>query len=78
LNGKRCSADRLDFLARLVALPSFANAELDTGLIERKHALLFTPADDVPGDVWRIAALAELLREQRAVERKAAAAADPH
>jgi 3-methylcrotonyl-CoA carboxylase alpha subunit len=71
-------SNNVDFLARLVALPSFANAELDTGLIEREHALLFPPVDDVPGDVWRIAALAELLRERHAAEKKAAAAADPH
>lgn len=36
------------FLSRLIATPAFAGAELDTGLIERHHALLFPPADAVP------------------------------
>ena len=53
-------SNNVDFLARLVATPSFAGADLDTGLIEREQALLFpdepTPADDV----WLLAALAEL------------------
>jgi 3-methylcrotonyl-CoA carboxylase alpha subunit len=70
-------SNNVDFLARLVAVPSFANAELDTGLIEREHALLFPPAGTVPDDVWLLAALAELLREKRLAERKAARAVDP-
>ena len=41
-------SNNVDFLARLVAVPSFANAELDTGLIEREQALLFPPAGEVP------------------------------
>ncbi|MEY2824692.1 MAG: hypothetical protein RLZ64_1230 [Pseudomonadota bacterium] len=36
------------FLSRLIATPAFAGAELDTGLVERHHALLFPPADAVP------------------------------
>lgn len=36
------------FLSRLIATPAFTDAELDTGLIERHHALLFPPADAVP------------------------------
>jgi len=71
-------ANNVDFLARLVALPSFANAQLDTGLIEREQALLFPPVDDVPDDVWLIAALAELLRERRVAVVRSSAAADPH
>src|SRR5258706_14696020 len=65
-------SNNIDFLARLIAVPSFANAELDTGLIEREQALLFPPSGEVPVDVWRVAALAELLREQRLGEKKAA------
>ncbi|WP_249123188.1 MULTISPECIES: acetyl/propionyl/methylcrotonyl-CoA carboxylase subunit alpha [unclassified Bradyrhizobium] len=71
-------SNNVDFLARLVAIPSFANAQLDTGLIEREQALLFPPADHVPDDVWLIAALAELLRERRVAAVRAAAAPDPH
>ena len=70
-------SNNVDFLARLVAVPSFANARLDTGLIEREQALLFPSAGDVPADVWFLAALAELLREQRAMQKKAAQSAEP-
>jgi 3-methylcrotonyl-CoA carboxylase alpha subunit len=70
-------SNNVDFLARLVAVPSFANAELDTGLIEREQALLFPPSGTVPDDVWLLAALAELLRERRLAEKKAARAVDP-
>ena len=70
-------SNNVDFLARLVAVPSFANAQLDTGLIEREQALLFPPAGDVPADVWLLAALAELLREQRLAEKGAARSREP-
>jgi 3-methylcrotonyl-CoA carboxylase alpha subunit len=36
------------FLGRLVASAAFANADLDTGLIERHHDLLFPPPSTVP------------------------------
>jgi 3-methylcrotonyl-CoA carboxylase alpha subunit len=71
-------SNNVDFLARLVTVPSFANAELDTGLIEREQALLFPEAGEVPSDVWLLAALAELLREKRLVEKQAARSAEPH
>ncbi|NLD68673.1 MAG: acetyl/propionyl/methylcrotonyl-CoA carboxylase subunit alpha [Limnobacter sp.] len=70
-------ANNVDFLARLVANPSFAHADLDTGLIEREQALLFPPTDEVPEDVWLLAALAELLRERRLAEKRAARSPDP-
>ena len=63
-------SNNINFLSRLVALPSFANAELDTGLIEREHGLLFPPEEEVPDEVWLVAALAELLHEQREVNAK--------
>jgi len=66
------------FLRRVAASRAFAAAELDTGLIERENALLFPAAGAVPADVWLLAALAELLREERLAEKKAAQAADPH
>ena len=40
-------ATNVAFLTRLIATPAFADAELDTGLIERHHALLFPPAEPV-------------------------------
>jgi 3-methylcrotonyl-CoA carboxylase alpha subunit len=71
-------SSNVDFLARLVAVPSFANAQLDTGLIEREQARLFPPAGGVPADIWLLATLAELLRERRLAEKKAAQSADPN
>jgi 3-methylcrotonyl-CoA carboxylase alpha subunit len=69
-------SNNINFLSRLVALPSFANGELDTGLIEREQGLLFPPQEEVPDEVWLVAALAELLHEQREASAKSAAAAD--
>ena len=71
-------SNNVDFLTRLVTVPSFANADLDTGLIEREQSLLFPPAAEVRSDVWLLAALAELLRGQRLAEKKAARSPDPH
>jgi 3-methylcrotonyl-CoA carboxylase alpha subunit len=71
-------SNNVDFLGRLFALPSFTNADLDTGLIEREQALLFPPAGAVPAEVWLLAALAELLRERQAGQQQAARSADPH
>jgi 3-methylcrotonyl-CoA carboxylase alpha subunit len=70
-------SNNVDFLARLVAVPSFANAQLDTGLIEREQALLFPAASDVPAEVWQLAAFAELMYERRLAEKKAARSVDP-
>lgn len=71
-------SSNVDFLARLVAVPSFANARLDTGLIEREHERLFPPPGEVPADVWLLAALGELLREAHRAEQQAVRSADPH
>jgi 3-methylcrotonyl-CoA carboxylase alpha subunit len=54
----------IEFLSRLVATPSFAQADLDTSLIEREHATLFPGQRPVPVEAWLLAALAELTREQ--------------
>ncbi len=56
-------ASNVEFLARLAACPSFANADLDTGLIEREQACLFPAPAPVPEAAWLLAALAELLHE---------------
>jgi 3-methylcrotonyl-CoA carboxylase alpha subunit len=68
------------FLARLVACPSFARADLDTGLIEREHDFLFPGAvgSEPPRDAWLLAALAELLRDRNYGQAHAAASGDPH
>ncbi|WP_284756795.1 acetyl/propionyl/methylcrotonyl-CoA carboxylase subunit alpha [Agrobacterium sp. fls2-241-TYG-188a] len=51
------------FLSRLVQTPSFSGADLDTGLIEREQEALFA-ASPVPDEVWYLAALDELLRDE--------------
>ncbi len=71
----------IGFLARLVACPSFARADLDTGLIEREHAFLFPDAAASvapPREAWLLAALAELLRDQNYGAAEAVASGDPH
>jgi 3-methylcrotonyl-CoA carboxylase alpha subunit len=69
-------ANNVEFLGRLVATPSFANADLDTALIEREHDRLFPPASSPADDVWLLAALAEVERDAEAARRAAAGAAD--
>ena len=70
--------NNVDFLARLVGVPAFANADLDTGLIEREQALLFPQAGAAPQEVWLLAALAETLREAELADKQARASADRH
>ncbi len=68
------------FLSRLVACPSFAQANLDTGLIERERDFLFPGADaaEPPRDAWLLAALAELLRDRNHGLDHAGRSGDPH
>jgi 3-methylcrotonyl-CoA carboxylase alpha subunit len=49
-----------------VGTPSFAQADLDTGLIEREQATLFPGPQAVPAEAWQLAALAELAHEPAA------------
>jgi 3-methylcrotonyl-CoA carboxylase alpha subunit len=48
----------IDFLSRLVACPAFANADLDTGLIERSRDFLFPARSEPPSSVFFVAAVA--------------------
>jgi 3-methylcrotonyl-CoA carboxylase alpha subunit len=66
-------ANNVDFLSRLVANPAFAQAELDTGLIERERSRLFPAGDDerVPDELLAFAC-ARIL-----VDEGAGAGADP-
>ena len=70
-------ANNVDFLSRLVASPAFARADLDTGLIEREREFLFDLGSPIPRDVFLVAALATLLREQARAARAAAEHTDP-
>jgi 3-methylcrotonyl-CoA carboxylase alpha subunit len=65
-------ANNVEFLGRLVATPSFANADLDTALIEREHERLFPLPALPPDDAWLLAALAEVERDAAAARRGAA------
>jgi 3-methylcrotonyl-CoA carboxylase alpha subunit len=71
-------ASNVDFLSRLVACPAFANADLDTGLIERERAFLFPEGVETPREVFLVAALAELLREEEIAQAAAVRDSDPH
>jgi 3-methylcrotonyl-CoA carboxylase alpha subunit len=63
--------NNVEFLARLVTAPAFADADLDTGLIEREHQILFPDTTHVPDEVWLLTAFPELLREQRIAAKSA-------
>jgi len=67
----------IDFLSRLVACPAFANADLDTGLIERSRDFLFPAHSEPPKSVFFVAAVAGLLREQIAAVSRAEQSGDP-
>jgi 3-methylcrotonyl-CoA carboxylase alpha subunit len=67
----------VDFLSRLVACPAFANADLDTGLIERSREFLFPAASEPPSSVFLVAAVAGLLREHAAALAHASLSGDP-
>jgi 3-methylcrotonyl-CoA carboxylase alpha subunit len=71
-------ANNVEFLSRLVASPAFAQANLDTGLIERERSLLFPAPGDIPPDACLIAALATLLREQARSRALATPNPDPY
>ncbi|OGG44298.1 MAG: 3-methylcrotonyl-CoA carboxylase [Candidatus Handelsmanbacteria bacterium RIFCSPLOWO2_12_FULL_64_10] len=66
------------FLSRLVACPAFANADLDTGLIEREQSYLFPAQVAPPREAWLIAALADLLRDREHAWGEAAHSNDPY
>lgn len=70
-------ANNVDFLSRLVASPAFTRADLDTGLIEREREFLFATGSPTPRDVFLVAALATLLREQARAGMEAAGHTDP-
>ena len=70
-------ANNIEFLSRLAACPAFANAHLDTGLIEREREFLFPKEQEAPDEAFLVAALAELLREARQAQTVAHGDPDP-
>jgi 3-methylcrotonyl-CoA carboxylase alpha subunit len=71
-------SNNVEFLSRLVACPAFAQADLDTGLIERERAFLFPAKHDAPDQAYLVAALATLLREDAEARRVDGASGDPY
>jgi 3-methylcrotonyl-CoA carboxylase alpha subunit len=71
-------ANNVEFLSRLVASPAFLHADLDTGLIERERAFLFPEQSAVPRNVFMVAALATVLREEAVSQAAAARHPDPY
>ena len=71
-------ANNVEFLARLVACPAFAHADLDTGLIERERSFLFPEHDEPPIDAYFVAALATLLREEARARAHGEGGSDPY
>jgi len=73
----------LAFLSAVTGHPDFADADrhpesLDTGLIERNRAALFSEPMAVPDDILAIAALSEILRMDEEAAMVAAHSSDPH
>ncbi|MEW9897906.1 acetyl/propionyl/methylcrotonyl-CoA carboxylase subunit alpha [Chitinivorax sp. PXF-14] len=66
----------LDFLAQVVAHPSFASGDVDTGLIARHRDELIPPPQPASADTLAIAALAELLDIEATAEARRGASAD--
>ncbi|MDP2822741.1 MAG: acetyl/propionyl/methylcrotonyl-CoA carboxylase subunit alpha [Sulfuritalea sp.] len=71
-------SNNIGFLSRLVACPAFAQADLDTGLIERERAFLFPEGAEPPAEAWLVAALAELIHDQQYAAAEATESRDPH
>jgi 3-methylcrotonyl-CoA carboxylase alpha subunit len=70
-------ANNVEFLSRLTACPAFANADLDTGLIEREKDYLFPEQAGASREAWLAVALAELLRERERAAQQAARHPEP-
>jgi 3-methylcrotonyl-CoA carboxylase alpha subunit len=71
-------ANNVDFLARVVASPAFAHADLDTALIEREKEYLFADRPEAPREAHLVATLATLLREEELARSAAARHGEPH
>ncbi len=71
-------ATNIAFLERVVAHPAFANAQLDTGLIDKHRDALFPPPGDTPRRALVAAAVAEYLAETRSQAAASASSGDPH
>jgi len=66
------------FLQRIAGSRAFANAELDTGLIERNRDELISKTASIGNDFLAAAAFAELAEEERAAAERARGSGDPY
>ncbi|MGI8894700.1 MAG: acetyl/propionyl/methylcrotonyl-CoA carboxylase subunit alpha [Casimicrobiaceae bacterium] len=71
-------ATNIGFLERVVAHDAFANARLDTGLIDQHRDALFPPPTATPEDALLAAAAAEYSSVVRAAAKIATASEDPY
>ena len=71
-------ASNVAFLRRLVALPSFADGRLDTGMVEREQAMLTPPPAPASDVATALALLVVLDRRARAATETAAMRGDPY
>jgi len=67
----------IDFLQRLLHDEAFATADLDTGLIDRRHDALFAAVHAAPAPVLALAAAACMARQGFPASGQARTAADP-
>lgn len=67
----------LEFLSTLCALPAFAEAELDTGFIEKHNTALFPEKGAIPQQILALACLYELLYEKRCALEAQVSTNDP-
>jgi 3-methylcrotonyl-CoA carboxylase alpha subunit len=67
----------IEFLSALCANTAFADAELDTGFIEKHHADLFPAKTEMPSDILAFATLHELMREQSEAGARQQGSNDP-
>jgi 3-methylcrotonyl-CoA carboxylase alpha subunit len=70
-------ATNLDFLLRIARDPAFAAGPVDTGYIEAAHESLLAPAE-VTHELWAMACLWVLCRQQEQVAASAAHSPAPH
>ena len=70
-------ASNISFLQRLIASPAFAQADLDTGLIERNRAVLFPPLEAAPMAVLALACIALVESEKDEADLNSDDSGDP-
>jgi len=68
----------LEFLSTLFSVPDFANADFDTGFIEKNEAYLFPQRESIPRDVVALISLYQMLHENNKADTARLETNDPH